>query len=888
MKPSLLQIARPFRGLRLLTSLCLLSPAALAEEGAEADTTARRFDFVFPEEKPDSLAARADSTLGQTRPVSYAARDSMVYHLDTKVVELWGKGSVTDDGATIKGAKILVNRNTSTLTAFGKFSEDHVLDEPATFSDSGGSFDGEMIVYNFETNKGQTFEASSVTEGIIFSGTDVTRLPDGDLSIKGGTFTTCDDPEPHYWFSASRMHVVPDSRLHAWPLVMYVRPEIFSYRLPALPLLPLPYMVFPISSGRKSGFLIPRPGQDGGGFMLGGLGYFWAMNDYMDLRLEGDLHANSDSRTAERFRYVKSGEYSGTITGEQKKEGLSKSWYYNAVHSQTFDPTSNLGVNFQFYGGERESDLNSIDAQSIVNEQSNASAYLSKTFGDNSSIASLGYSRAEDLRNSDSSQRLSASYYQTRMSPFSGAAPGDWRSDVSLSSGVAYVGDFISNTSGSSTSGYSLDAHVDAGYFRRYGDGFSALYSQGLSLQSVQPDVSLYPDAFSGSRLVMPFRVQSTIARHYHLNPSLTFNHYRPDEGGGDPFSSAVFALDATTRLYGRPLGTGFLEGLTGMTAVRHVFIPTLTYAWNRPYPGSWQEPSAYDWSDPMQYGTFQDPVYTGVGTGQSTIGLSLRNILQGRFRGGEYPSPGAMEGGDHSRELLSLTAATSYNFAADSLKLAPVTFLASSQAVSDHLILSAGGMYDYYSYDPSTGSRVERASSDDGHGLLRFVKGFVNMSWSFEGERPGSSLRPSVRESGIPFILNANQALFLERFNTTDTYHDVDYGVPWQLRMSMFLYTDRSNPVEGAEAMSLLNAMVRVGLSRNWQVAVNTGYDFLNNDVVFPIVQVHRDLHCWQLSFQWVPSGIFKSYSLQIGLKAPQFRDIKFGKKGTSLGGGS
>ncbi|WP_303680752.1 LPS-assembly protein LptD [Pelodictyon luteolum] len=881
------QITGPLRRLLLLVCLSIPAFAVHAEVSAEQDSSSSRYDFVFPEEKSDSLVSASDSPGTPSRPVNYAARDSMVYHLDTKMVELWGKGSVTDEGTTIKGSKILINRNSSTLTAFGQFDSEHVLEEPATFSDAGGGFEGEAITYNFDTQKGKTFKASSVAQNIIFSGNDVTRLPDGELSIKGGSFTTCDDEDPHYWFSASRMHVVPDSRLHAWPLVMYVRPEIFSYRLPAIPILPLPYMVFPISSGRKSGLLIPRPGEDGGGFMLSGVGYYWAMNDYMDLRLEGDLHANSDSRTAERFRYVKYGDYSGSITGEQKTEGLSKNWYYNMVHSQVVDPTTSLGLNFQFYGGERESDLNSIDSESIITEQSSASAYIAKTFDDNNSIASLGYSRSEDLRNSSSSQRISALFFQNRLYPYLDAEPGDWRRDVSLSSGVSYIGDFSKSTSGSSSDGYALNANTEAGYFHRYSDNFSALYTQGVSVQSIVPDTTRYPHAFSGSRLVMPFQMQSTINRHFHLNPSLTFNHYEPDEGQGDPFSSMVFTLDGTTRLYGRPIGTGFLENLTGMTAVRHVFIPALTYAWNPEYSGSDFYDSAYDWADPLRYGRFESPIYTGVAAGQSTIGISLRNLIQGRFRGGEYPSPGAVDGGDYSRQLLSLTASTSYNFAADSLRLAPVTFLATSNAISDHLLLSTGGMYDYYSYNPETGERIDRSSSEDGHGLLRFVKGFVNMSLSFEGERKGTAPRSSVRDSGVPFVMNANQALFLERFNMGD-FGDVDFGIPWQLRMSMFLYTDhdpnRSYAASSPSSMSLLNAMLRIGITRNWQVAVNSGYDFLNNDVVFPMVQVNRDLHCWQLSFQWVPSGVFKSYSIQIGLKAPQLRDIKFSKKGTSL----
>jgi len=61
-----------------------------------------------------------------------------------------------------------------------------------------------VITYDFESRKGRTFDASSSSNGIIFDGDDVTRLPEGDLSIKGCTFTTCDLEEPHYWFSASR------------------------------------------------------------------------------------------------------------------------------------------------------------------------------------------------------------------------------------------------------------------------------------------------------------------------------------------------------------------------------------------------------------------------------------------------------------------------------------------------------------------------------------------------------------------------------------------------------------------------------------------------------------------------------------------------------------
>ncbi len=152
--------------------------------------------------------------------------------------------------------------------------------------------------------------------------------------------------------------------------------------------------------------------------MLSNLGYFWAINDYMDLRLEGDIGAGGDWRIGERFRYVKSGDYSGSLTGEYSEEEAGSSWNARIIHSQAIDAKTTLNANMQFIGGERETDLNSIDSETIVTEQSNASASLSRTFHDNNSVAELSYNRSEDLRNNNSSQRVASSYFQNRIYPF--------------------------------------------------------------------------------------------------------------------------------------------------------------------------------------------------------------------------------------------------------------------------------------------------------------------------------------------------------------------------------------------------------------------------------------------------------------------------------------
>jgi hypothetical protein len=40
--------------------------------------------------------------------------------------------------------------------------------------------------------------------------------------------------------------------------------------------------------------------------------------------------------------------------------------------------------------------------------------------------------------------------------------------------------------------------------------------------------------------------------------------------------------------------------------------------------------------------------------------------------------------------------------------------------------------------------------------------------------------------------------------------------------------------------------------------------------------IGIRRDLHCWQLSVNWVPFGRYQSYNFSIGVKSGVLRDLK------------
>ncbi len=791
--------------------------------------------------------------------VFFTAKDSVIYNLDRRNMELWGSARIDNEDTNVKAPKIVIDLETSQFHAYGTADSSKTGAESAVFTDKQGSFKAETMTYNFKTKRGETTNVLSSSNQVMFSGEHVTRQENGEMNIQDGTFTTCDDPSPHYWFSSSRMTIIPDKKIIAKPLIMYLRPEIFSDRLPAIPILALPYMVFPLKDSRSSGFLMPRIGNNSDtGYSLSNLGYFWAINDFMDLRSDGDISLNGSWRLGERFRYKKSNIFSGEISGEYKDYPLYSDWNAKFIHNQVFDSSTRFDVNILLQGPPQGYDLNSLNSITMLSQQSNARAALAKTFNDENGIAALTYNRSEDLSTLVATQTLDASFYQNRTYPFRAAlSADDWKSDVSLSTGASFSGSSTSQSAVTS-SGYAAHADVELGYYHEFADGYKALFTEGVSLQSSEPVSGLYNYTRSGTSVFIPLRMQSTLFRYFNVNPSLTFIHSLSSDIANKDVSTTVFAVDATTRLYGT-LETGFLDTLFGLNALRHTFIPAISYLWNPSFSGTAYNyyGNVYDWTDPQLFARLNNTNYAGVPDGQSTVGVSLKNLIQGKVRG------------EQTVQLLSVNASTSYNFNADAIHLAPLTVTATSNVLSPCLFFSAGSMYDIYSYDSLTGERISRLNSDAGTGLFRFIKGFLNMSLSIQGSSEAASSAFPLLSSSVPLMVPYNaQSIFLERFNT-EYFRTIDYRQPWQFQFSLFLQSDKSNPLQPVTT-TLINSSIKESLSKEWQIVLNTGYDLQNNEVVFPMVQLNRDLHCWQISFQWIPFGQFRSYAVQIGLKAP------------------
>jgi len=71
------------------------------------------------------------------------------------------------------------------------------------------------------------------------------------------------------------------------------------------------------------------------------------------------------------------------------------------------------------------------------------------------------------------------------------------------------------------------------------------------------------------------------------------------------------------------------------------------------------------------------------------------------------------------------------------------------------------------------------------------------------------------------------------------------------------------------------------VSLTPKWKATFSSGYDFSNKKWNFTRIQLFRDLHCWEMSFEWEPIGDLKRWAFHINIKASSLREaLKYDKR--------
>jgi len=704
--------------------------------------------------------------------------------------------------------------------------------------------------FNFKSQRGFIASAGTESEGAYYTGSKIKKVDKDIYFIQDGIYTTCDKKDPDYYFYSPKMKVVQNDEVMAEWIWLFVG----DVPLPV----PLPFAVFPLESGRRSGIIPPVFGDDATyGKYFARMGYFWAISDYMDINLTGDYYTRGSYRLGSRFRYAKRYNFTGTLQGDYSDlySGLPTDndrseridWRIKWSHNQAFTPTLKFDANLEFASGNYLS-RNVTDLNEVLRNDIRSQATLSKTWDESGNSLTLGYRRSQNLESGDISEVLpTVTFSKAQSYPFRGKGVGEQKWYELF--GYSYTGQFENDRNKS-------DGHLNIR------GGFNHRITAGLSPKigyiSIAPSFN-YQEKWYNKRVVYETGVSPITGNDTtFINDKNEINLVRTFGVG----------LTASTKFYGI-----FPVNNFGVNAIRHTVNPSITYNYNPDFSQTYW--GYYDsYTDPngrvIHYDKFQREIFGGVPANESQrLTFSLGNIFEMKT----LPDPSDTTAKEKKIQLLNLSAAMSYNFAADSMKLSDLALQYRTQ-IGDWFNFQGSSNFTPYDYEGTT-PRVNRLLINEGKGLLRLTNFSFSISTTLSGEKLKSaeSNQPPPQEGQYELQNGDNvyKGLYSEK--------EPDFTIPWDLSLTYNYLLDKPVPSQKRE-ISNLSASVNFNLTPKWKFSFTGSYDFQRHEFAAPQIRISRDLHCWLMNFTWNPIGTYRGYRFEIRVKAPQLQDLKITKQ--------
>jgi lipopolysaccharide assembly outer membrane protein LptD (OstA) len=736
----------------------------------------------------------------------------------------------------------------------------------------------DSLRYNFDTKKALIWNSRSEQNDMNVFSKATKKENDSIYFIKDAKVTTSkniDDPE--YYIRVRTGKFIPKNKIIAGPSNLYI------YDVPTPIFLPFAY--FPLSEDRNSGFLFPTIGQNNNrGYFLQNGGYYFAPSDYFDLTLLGDYYTNGSYGMRIESNYRKRYAYSGKLSfrfenlidGERGLPGYSKSDIYNIrwSHSQDskanpnnrFSASVNLGSSNYF----RES-LNQINTPNFLNNTLNSSISFSKTFRGYPSInMSLTASHSQNTRSK--SVNLILPTFQGNMEriyPF--VKKNTQKKGIFENINFQYTvrGENRINTTDSLflKKGMFDDAKYGMKHTIPISTNFKMFKHFSVSLNGN------FEEVWTGSRILKnDFDIMNNTQGE--IITIKGFNRYNQYD----------FGLSIGTTIYGL---FNFKKGKK-IESIRHVIRPSISYN-TRPSFEKYYDTYIIDADgNTADYTRFEDSFFGRPSkVYSSNIGLNVSNNIEAKIR--ERDS--TVVEPKKVKILNNLNFSTSYNIAADSLRLNPIRMNAGTTILNNKLNLNIGATFDPYSINEN-GTRINKLNITNGGGLVRMTSANINLSYaidskSFDSE---SSKDNSENLSGG----GRNDDLFGQSQDLTKSTFDDNEGeedtskknlteylnkIGWDFRLAHSL-TYLNNRGQRDIGNNSLMFSGNIMLSKKWKVGGSSGFDFKNKGFTYTQLRFERDLDSWKMNFSWVPFSVRESWYFFIGIKSGFLSDLKYDKR--------
>ena len=898
--------------------LGLFIPAGMAVAQAPVDS----IPSVFPSDSipsvRDSVSAVSDSIPKGPKkkkdalddPVSYESNDSMVWN-NGGYASLYGQGRVDYQNVQLTAAVIKMQMDSSLVYADGVRDSSGEWTGTPVFVDGSTPYESNHISYNFKTEKGYINEIITQQGEGYMTSQEAKKGPDGEYYIADGVYTTCDQhDDPHFNIRITRAKVRPGRDVIFGPAYL----EVMGVPLPLF----VPFGFFPFLEGDyASGIIVPTYGDEmERGFYLKDGGYYFAISDYFDLKVLGEIFTKGSWGVSSESKYKKRYKFSGdvyvsSLTTKLGDKGLpdysvTKNFKVRWTHRQ--DPKANpnqnfsASVNFATQSYER-SNLSSLYNPTLTSQSTRTSSIsYSRNFPSIGLQLSSSMNLSQNMRDSTLSVSLpSLTLSLQRVYPFKRkkvAGSQKWYEKISLS----YSGS-LSN---------------------------SIMCKEDEILQK-----SLVRDWSNGMRHSIPVSATFQILKTINVTPSFNYSSrwytYKVKQSWDTGKQAVVrdtiygfnrvynysFSVGANTKLYGFYMPTMLWKKLFGdkLKAVRHVFTPSVSYSMSPDCSaaryGFYDTYIATDTAGVtrmVEYSPYTGSMYGVPGKGKSgTLSVSIDNNIEMKVLN--------KLGRDTIHSIIDeLGASMSYNFAAPRKPWSNLNTRLRLKLPGNHTF-NLNATWATYAYEFNEAGKVvvgDRTEYSYGR-FGRFQGMSQNFSYTFSNStfrewkgkintlfHLGSALSEDEEEDEFDENPNADKPARVGRGETNPNKNGgaaavdedgyVGYTLPWSFSVSygISMREDTRAPINEKRmrypwALShSMNMSGNMKLTNKWNISFSSGWDFTYHDFTMTTMSVTRDLHCFNMSCSVVVKP-YTSYNFTVKANSQMLADLLKIKKRSS-----
>lgn len=849
---------------------------------------------------------------GIDAPVQYSAKDSIVYDATSKLAHLYGSSEVKYENMDLTSDRIKMSMDSSLVHATGSKDTAGVLTGKPVFKMGQDTYESDTMSFNFKTKKGFINNVYTEQQDGYLSSKESKRSSNGEMYLKHGRYTTCDQAHPDFYLALSRAKVRPGKDVVFGPAYLVVADVPLPFAIP--------YGFFPFTKNYSSGFIMPTYGDESDkGFYLRDGGYYFAMSDKWDLKLLGEIYTKGSWGISAASNYRKRYKYSGSFyfsyqdsrTGEKNMPDFSKTTSFKIQWSHRQDSKANpfsslsASVNFATSSYERNNLTSMYNPQSLTQTTRTSSVSWSTQFSSIGMSLSSTMNLSQNMSDSTISMTMpDLNVSISRFYPFKrkkAAGTERWYEKISMS----YTGQL----SNSISTKENLLMHSSLTKDWRNGIQHKIPISGNFTLfkyLNITPSFNVTDRMYSNKITRSWDKVSQTEVRD---TVNAFSNVYNWD-----------LSIGANTKLYGFWKPTKSINKLLfkgNMIAVRHVFTPTVSYSYapdfstsSYGYYKTYQKTDADGNVSTVEYSPYSNGLYGVPGKGKTgSISMSISNNIEAKFRS-EKDSTGYKK----ISLIDELGASMSYNMAAETR---PWSDLSTNLRLKwwKNYTFNMNASFATYAYElddngkPYVGTHTEYSKGRFGrfqgmsqnlsftlnNSILQKIHDFFHPS-DKEDKNDDKNKKSDNNDDDTSVDTNIDKTMTNAQKGAKSKGGKVEadadgymkFSIPWSLSIGYGItMAENTSGTFNTSSMrypykftQTMNFSGNIRISDGWNISFSSGYDFVNHDISMTTASLQRDLHCFNMSCSVVLAP-YTSYNFSFRCNASTLTDaLKYDKR--------